>query len=156
LQDSEIAERRIPTLWKTTMNWRTTMNRNIWLYVIVAIACTAELRAQTSPPQQPAASSQETRPYVVIGCISRDTQALADANRGAAPGPRFIVTDTRGFIIMDTRGGRLSAYRLDDDRGQLASHVGHTLEITGPVWPWSEPPRLRVESLAYISKTCQQ
>jgi hypothetical protein len=132
------------------------MNKSAWLYVIGAIACTAGLWAQTSTPQRPASSSGDTRREVVIGCISRETQGLTAANPGAATGTRFIITDTRGFIITDTRGGRASAYRLDGDQSQLDIHVGHTLEIAGPIWPWSERQRLKVESLTYISNTCQK
>jgi hypothetical protein len=130
------------------MNWRTTMNKNAWLYVIGAMAWTAGLWAQTSTPQRPASSSGDTGRHVVIGCISRETQDLTAANPGAATGTRLIITDTRG--------GRVSAYRLDGDPSQLDIHVGHTLEIAGPIWPWSERPRLKVESLISISKTCQK
>src|SRR6266849_6802445 len=138
------------------MTWKTTMNKNACLFVSGAIACTTGLWAQTSTSQRPASSSGDTGRHVVIGCISRETQDLTAANPGAATGARLIITDSRGFIINDTRGGRVSAYRLDGDPRQLDIHVGHTLEIAGPIWPWSERPRLKVESLIYISKTCQK
>ena len=134
------------------------MNRNAWSYAIGAIACAATvgLVAQTATPQRSAPSSESAKRFVVIGCISRETQDLTAANPGAATGARLIITDSRGFIINDTRGGRVSAYRLDGDPRQLDIHVGHTLEIAGPIWPWSERPRLKVESLIYISNTCQK
>ena len=111
--------------------WRTTM-KCAWFYAIGTIACTASLWAQTSTP---------TRHFVAIGCVSREMSG--------SPGARFILTDTRGGR------GHESAYRLDGDQKQLEIHVGHTLEIAGSISAGS-PPVLKVDSLKYISTSCQK
>jgi hypothetical protein len=135
---------------------RTTMNRNAWSYAIGAIACAATvgLVAQTATPQRSGPSSGSARRFVVIGCISEPAGSTAE-NRGATTGTRFIITDTRAAAA--------SVYGLDGDQSQLAIHVGHTLEIAGSVSAGSDTgrgnanaPVLRVESLTYISKSCQK
>ena len=133
------------------------MKKNAWLYAIGVIACTATvgLVAQTATPQRSA--SENTRHFVVIGCVSRETQGATTANLGAATGARFIITDMRG--------GHASVYRLDGEQSQLDIHVGHTLEIAGPIssarssagrGPNADAPVLTVESLTYISRSCQK
>jgi hypothetical protein len=123
------------------------MNRKAWLYAIGAIACavTVGLVTQTATAQ----GSGGARRFVVIGCVSRETQG------STAGGARFIITDTR------VPGG--TPYRLDGDQSQLSLHVGHTLEIAGSVSPGSgsgrgtaNAPALKVESLVYISASCQK
>jgi hypothetical protein len=136
---------------------RITMRKNAWSCAIGVIACTATvgLVAQAATSQRSA--SENTRHFVVIGCVSRETQGATTANPGAAIGARFIITDTRG--------GRASVYRLDGEQNQLELHVGHTLEIAGPIssdrpsagrGPNAGAPVLKVESLTYISKSCQK
>jgi hypothetical protein len=132
------------------------MRQNAWSYAIGVIACTATVGlAQTATPQRSA--SENSRHFVVIGCVSREAQGPIAANPGAATGTRFIITDTRG--------ARASVYRLDGEQSQLELHVGHTLEIAGPIssarsnagrGPNADAPVLKVESLTYISKSCQK
>jgi hypothetical protein len=134
------------------------MNRNAWSCAIGAIACasTVGLVAQAAAPQRSAPGSENARRFVVIGCMSSETQGSTAANRGGAAGTRFIITDTRGPAA--------SVYRLDGDQSQLAIHVGHTLEIAGSISAsaGSSAGRgnanavLKVESLTYISKSCQK
>ena len=133
------------------------MNRNAWSCAIVAIACAATvgLGAHAAAPQRSAPGSENARRFVVIGCMSSETQGSTAANRGGAAGTRFIITDTRGPAA--------SVYRLDGDQSQLAIHVGHTLEIAGSVSAGASAgrgnanaPVLKVESLTYISKSCQK
>jgi hypothetical protein len=133
------------------------MNRNAWSRAIVAIACTATvgLVAQTAPPQRSAPSSGRATRFVVIGCISREPQGSTASNRGGATAPRFIITDTRAPVA--------AVYSLDGDQSQLDIHVGHTLEIAGSISAGSSAgrgnanaPVLKVESLTYISKSCQK
>jgi hypothetical protein len=134
------------------------MRENAWSYAIGVIACTATvgLVAQTATPQRSA--PENSRHFVVIGCVSREAQGANAADPGAATGARFIITDTRG-------GGRPSVYRLDGEQSQLELHAGHTLEIAGPISPArssagrgpnADTPVLKVESLTYISKSCQK
>jgi hypothetical protein len=133
------------------------MNGNAWFYVIGAIACAATvgLAAQVATAQGSAPSAGTTRRFVVIGCISRETQGSSAPSGGAASGSRFIITDTRGPVA--------SVYRLEGDQSQLALHAGHTLEIAGSISAGSSAGRgsanaavLKVESLTYISRSCQK
>jgi hypothetical protein len=133
------------------------MHRNAWFYAIGAIACAATvgLAARTATSQRSAQSPGNARRFVVIGCVSRETQGSNAANRGAA---RFIVTDTRAAA-----GSAASVYRLDGDQSQLDLHVGHTLEIAGEISGGSGSGGgnagarvLKVESLIYVSKNCQK
>ena len=77
---------------------------------------------------------------IVIGCVSRQGQGGSAA-----------------FIITDPRPKPPAQYRLDGDADLLAMHVGHTLEIGGPITSASAgaaAPTLKVLSLTYISTTC--
>jgi hypothetical protein len=121
----------------------------------MACATTIGLSAAQTAPQNPSQTSIRER-FVAIGCVSREGQNTAQ-DRGSA-------TSEVTFIITDTRGQPPLKYRLDGDTDQLAIHVGHTLEITGPVTPVSSAregangtaslPTLKVQSLTYISTTC--
>ncbi len=72
--------------------------------------------------------------FVVLGCISRDAQ--------------------RQFVITDTRAEPPAVYRVNGlDEATLTFHVGHTVEIAGPISP-GPPKAITVESLTYISTTC--
>jgi hypothetical protein len=92
----------------------------------------------------PAEPAERPNRFVAIGCISRP----------AAAGP---------YILTDARGGKPAVYRLDGDANQLKLHVGHVVEITGPLTPPSKPakgptasaPLLKVGSLTWISKSCK-
>jgi hypothetical protein len=133
------------------------MKRNAWSDAIGAVVCAATvgLAAQTATAQRSAPSSEGTRRFVVIGCISRETQGSAAANRGAAADPRFVITDSRGPAPV--------SFRLDGAQSQLDIHVGHTLEIAGSISGGSSAgggnanaPVLKVDSLTYISRSCQK
>ena len=63
------------------------------------------------------------------------------------------------FIVTDSRPKPPAQYRLDGDADILRLHVGHTVEIGGPLAPASGGaavvmPTLKVQSLTYISTTC--
>jgi len=83
--------------------------------------------------------------FIVIGCVSRE---------GQSPQPTFVITDSRPKPP--------NQYRLDGDADLLRMHVGHTVEIGGPIMPASGVPAgggtsartLKVQSLTYISTTC--
>ena len=119
----------------------------------LAMVCAATIgvwaqpaRSDTSPPIP--------RRFVVIGCISRAPgPATAGRGQGAAGAPRFLLTDTRG----DTP----TQYQLQGDASQLELHVGHTMEIAGPLSASAagsgQKPgalTLKVESLTWISTKC--
>jgi hypothetical protein len=81
----------------------------------------------------------------VIGCVSTE-------------GPSAQPT----FVIVDSRAKPPAQYRLDGDRDLLRMHVGHTVEIGGPITPASgaraganaSAPTLKMQSLTYIATTC--
>ena len=83
--------------------------------------------------------------FVVIGCVSREGQNTP---------PMFVITDSRS--------NPPARYRLDGDADLLRMHVGHTVEIGGPITPASgtrgganaSSLTLTVLSLTYISTTC--
>lgn len=118
-------------------------------------AATIGLSAAQTAPQNPGQSST-ARKYVVIGCVSGEGQSAPSAGRGAPARPTFTITDTRADPP--------ATYRLDGDAGQLGLHVGHTVEIAGPITtvPGARAggnasravSTLTVQSLTYISTTC--
>ena len=128
-----------------------------WLYASGAMACMvmSELWAQAAPPQNRPSDTSDTRHYVVIGCLS-DAQGSTVGGRRTANSPRFLVTDMRG--------GPVSKYRLEGDDAQLRVHVGHTVEIAGPLsagtstrtGPNAGAPMLKVQSLTYLSPNCSK
>ena len=83
--------------------------------------------------------------FIVIGCVSREGR-----NTPAT------------FVITDSRATPTARYRLEGDADLLRIHVGHTVEIGGPIAPVSgargggnvSAPTLKVQSLTYISTTC--
>jgi len=83
--------------------------------------------------------------FIVIGCVSREGQSTP---------PTFVITDSRSKAP--------AVYRLEGDADLLRIHVGHTVEIGGPITAAparstganAVPRNLKVESLAYISTTC--
>jgi hypothetical protein len=77
--------------------------------------------------------------YIVIGCVGRD-----------GPG------DSQ-FTITDGRGTPPARYRLQGDGDLLRFHVGHMVEIGGPIRPavaGATMATLDVKALTYVSRTC--
>ena len=83
--------------------------------------------------------------FIVIGCVSREEQRTPPV-----------------FVITDSRPKPPARYRLEGDVDLLRLHVGHTVEIGGPIAPAADArdaasarvPTLTVQSLTYISRTC--
>jgi hypothetical protein len=121
----------------------------------MACAMTIGLSAAQTAPQNSSQTSMRGN-FVAIGCVSREGQNTGQDRGSAASEATFIITDTRGEPPLK--------YRLDGNTDQLAIHVGHTVEIAGPVTPVSSAregangtaslPTLKVQSLTYISTTC--
>ena len=84
--------------------------------------------------------------YVAIGCISREPRSPA----GNAARRRYLLTDLRG--------DRPTVYRLDGgDAATLEFHIGHTVEVSGPLTIGANAKAtLRVSSLTYIGTTCSK
>ena len=117
--------------------------------VIGAILWTAVIAwpaAQTGIPKStqlnPGHFTLDAGNFIVIGCVSREGQSTQ---------PTFVITDSRAKPPAQ--------YRLDGDLDLLRMHVGHTVEIGGPITPASgggstNARILKVQSLTYISMTC--
>src|SRR5467141_1932925 len=92
----------------------------------IAIVCAATigLSAIQAAPQN-AGQASPVQKYVVIGCIGREGQSTPSAGRAASARPTFTITDTRGDSP--------ATYRLDGDAEQVELHVGHMVEIAGPI-----------------------
>jgi hypothetical protein len=105
--------------------------------------------AQTGIPKATQLNPGQVTPgagnFIAIGCVSREGQSTQ---------PTFVITDARPKAPVQ--------YRLDGDPDLLRMHVGHTVEIGGPITPASgmkgggstPAPTLKVQSLTYISTTC--
>jgi len=105
--------------------------------------------AQTGIPKSTELNPGRVAPgngnFIVIGCVSREGQ-------GTPP----------TFVITDSRSKPPARYRLEGDADLLRLHVGHTVEIGGPMTPASGArgganaamPSFTVESLIYIATTC--
>jgi hypothetical protein len=80
------------------------------------------------------------RTYTAIGCLTR---------LGTAAAPRYVITDRRG--------DNPTVYRLNGDATDLARHVGHTIEVKGPLTPapGSSQSVLKVTALVWISSSCR-
>jgi hypothetical protein len=99
------------------------------------------LAAQTPTPARTGAAGAAS--FVAIGCVSRETAAGTRA-------PLFVITDTRGE--------KPTMYRLDGDAATLAFHVGHTVEVAGPITSSARTGAkvMKVVRLIYLSKSCPQ
>jgi hypothetical protein len=78
--------------------------------------------------------------YIVIGCIAREDQG-----------------STLSYTITDSRATPPAQYRLEGDQDLLRVHVGHTLEIGGPLTTTSDTSNrrtLKATAVTYISPTC--
>ena len=96
------------------------------------------------------ASSPAPETVVVMGCVSQ--QPAAEAERGGQP----------ALVITDTRSKPPRKFMLRGNAGQLAWHVGHTLEVHGRLAsgaskdaaPNPPLPVLDVQSVIYLQPTC--
>jgi hypothetical protein len=102
-------------------------------------------------PRPPAPTAPASRPFVVIGCLSREARPPASTNRSA---------EAAVFTLTDGRGDQPSVYRLDGDAASLSTHVGHTVEVSGPLsraGGSNTPPFvLKVDKLTWIATTCRK
>jgi hypothetical protein len=89
--------------------------------------------------------------FVSIGCVAR------------SPSGEFVITDWRGSERPPVAGAPPFAataplvFRLQGDQEMLNFQVGHEVQITGPIVEQadaSRPPRRKVESILYLSRTC--
>lgn len=82
--------------------------------------------------------------YVVLGCLR---QTVGAASAGASARPRYT--------LSDTRTDPPTTYTLDGDRETLQLHIGHVVEVAGPL---TRGPAggltLKVDSLVYVASAC--
>ena len=109
--------------------------------------------------------------FVAIGCVSRapspagsstTASGTSTTGRGATASPAA----SGAFILTDYRGDKPTIYRLDGDQSELTFHVGHTLEVAGPLTvsggtgmganSAASTLTLKIASMTYISRTCVQ
>jgi hypothetical protein len=89
--------------------------------------------------------------FVSIGCVTKN------------PEGEIIITDWRGAEQPSVAGAPPFAataplvLRLQGDKEMLNFHVGHEVQITGPIVEKasaSRPLLIKVESILYLSRTC--
>ena len=97
----------------------------------LALAALAPLAAAQSQ------STDATRRFVIIGCVSQEN--------AKAP-----------YLLNDRRRDPPAVYRLDGDAKQLSMLVGQTVEVSGPIAPGAnkQPPTLKVAAVIRIATTC--
>jgi len=124
------------------------------------------------PPDQKSVSADN---LIVMGCLERRTAASI-----ATPGPAGAPAsnDAAGFVLTkvmrptgtagsSSAAGAAATYRLDADDSKLSGHVGEKVEITGTLAARSDnsnaskadsaaAPRLKVDSVKMIAKTCTE
>ena len=106
---------------------------------IIAIAA-AQQGLPKGTQQNPGTVSAGNGNYIVLGCVTSE---------GSGATPTYVITDSRA-----TPPAR---YRLDGDPDLLRLHVGHTLEVGGPIAPVSGGgglPTLKAVAVTYVSPTC--
>jgi hypothetical protein len=54
-------------------------------------------------------------------------------------------------VVTDPRGPRPTVYRLEGDATLLSRHVGHTVEVTGPLMANRS---MRVNTLVWLASRC--
>lgn len=116
---------------------------------VTSFAFVVGLSAQGARSRSDAPAAAQGRNYVVIGCVS-----AAPARGGGQAASRFTITDTRGTP---------ATYRLDGEPAQLRTHVGHTVEVEGPIAATASGPAgrpairtLTVKALRYLSPSCSK
>ena len=136
-------------------------------------------QAAPRPQDQKSASADN---LIVMGCLERGTaSAAATPGPAGAPGgapagaqarseaPSFILTKVMrptGTAGSSSAAAAPATYRLDADDSKLSGHVGEKVEITGTLDARSDSsasraagadsPRLKVDSVKMIAKTCTE
>ena len=131
------------------------------------------------PPDQKAASADN---LIVTGCLERRAASVATPAPAGAPAGNdaaagFVLTKVMrpvGTAGSTSAASAASTYRLDADDSKLSSHVGEKVEITGMLANRSDnssasasrdagaagaaadAPRLKVDSVKMIAKTCAE
>jgi hypothetical protein len=116
----------------------------VWTMMLAGGALAAQSKVPGLPAGtqlNPGSVSPGAGNFIVIGCISREGQGGSET-----------------FAITDSRATPPAQYRLQGDTDLLRIHVGHTVEIGGPITPaaaGAKTPTLGVKALTYVSTTCK-
>lgn len=126
--------------------------------------------AATQRPEQKSASDN----LIVTGCLERRTAASIAPGPAGAPAsndaPAFVLTKVMrptGTAGSTSAAAPPASYRLDADDSKLSGHVGEKVEITGMLAAradnpnassaaGADGPRLKVDSVKMIAKTCTE
>lgn len=103
----------------------------------IVVSLSALASGQTAQSRSPGPTIGR---YTAIGCLSRQG------------------TPTSHFAVTDRRGDRPTVYRLEGDAALLARHVGHTVEVAGPLGPaqvGTTERVLKANSLVWLTSTCK-
>ena len=109
------------------------------LAMSVAMGLSTLASGQTATTRPPNAAAVGR--YTAIGCVSR---------QGTAAAPRYTVTDRRGDSP--------TVYRLEGDAALLTRHVGHTVEVAGPLGSAQAGTAqrvLKVHTLVWLASSCR-
>ena len=89
--------------------------------------------------------------FLSIGCVTKN------------PEGEIVITDWRGSEQPSIAGAPPFAataplvLRLQGDKDMLSFHLGHEVQIAGPIVvkaDTSRPPEMKVESILYLSRIC--
>jgi hypothetical protein len=123
------------------------------------------------PSDQKSASADN---LIVTGCLERRAAAsIATPGPAGAPAsndaPAFVLTKVMrptGTAGSSSATAAAATYRLDADDSKLSGHVGEKVEITGMLnrsdsssaskAAGDDAPRLKVDSVKMIAKTCTE
>ena len=111
-----------------------------WLAAVALPTAQAALPSSTQldPGKIPVAGNGN---FIVIGCVARESAAS----------PQLTITDSRATPP--------AKFRLAGDPDFLKLHVGHTVEVGGPITPAAAGggvPTVKVLSLTYVSTKCEK
>jgi hypothetical protein len=131
--------------------------------------------APTQRPQDQKSASAPSDNLIVTGCLERRASASnATPGPAGAPAsndaPSFVLTKVMrptGTAGSTSAASAPASYRLDADDSKLSGHVGEKVEITGQLAARSDSagasravtadaPRLKVDSVKMIAKTCTE
>ena len=115
---------------------------------IGAVVLLGYLTAGFVGPQTDSASPTQLNPGVI------DSSEKTIVITGCVSGSRESVET---FLITDSRLSPPKQYRLEADRSVLKFHIGHTIEVRGPVVPSPEGarmPTVKARSIIYLAESC--
>jgi hypothetical protein len=142
------------------MNWKLSVLSSFGVVACFAVSALGQAGAPTQRVRIPGIpdgtsiypkSMNRGGNVISIGCVSK------------TPNGEFRITDWRGAERSNGAGAPpfqatpLLVLRLQGDQDMLNFHVGHEVEMLGPILAeanGSRPAEMKVESVLYLSRTC--